>query len=349
MSEICFEDEVIKIEEDIETIDVAYDIRDNNLIATKTLKQSLSSKIYNYDDGISVYLKFEDNGNFMNLMFAIYQANSEKQILSLPRHASLYLRRIDKRHFHILAKDEINKEANLVAITIKDEMEIVTVQFNFTEIIEYKLLDDKYLLINAYEDMGNGSYLYTMGVYNLAGKAIQIFLDKKVNQDNSYEFAIQQLPNGRRKLLALHTHNAKTKIIGKILLQEGFSKEVTNMLESNKQLIKDSMTKKDSTPELVDNDNMPDEVENNLSEDTEPVENMDSETLLETQEPSKPPAEETSSEILESSGIETEPLDGNNENVETITSEDIVNEIQEKDLSKTSKPAKSKSKGKEKK
>ena len=152
VAEIRFEDEVIRIQEDIETLDVAYDIQDNNLIAVKTLKQTLSSKIYNYDDGISVYLKFEDSGNFINVMFAIYQAGGEKQILSVPRHADLYLRRLDKFHFHIIAKDEINYESNLVAITIKDETEVATVQFNFTNILEYKIIDDKYVLINGYEE-----------------------------------------------------------------------------------------------------------------------------------------------------------------------------------------------------
>lgn len=240
VAEIRFEDEVIRIQEDIETLDVAYDIQDNNLIAVKTLKQTLSSKIYNYDDGISVYLKFEDSGNFINVMFAIYQAGGEKQILSVPRHADLYLRRLDKFHFHIIAKDEINYESNLVAITIKDETEVATVQFNFTNILEYKIIDDKYVLINGYEDLNDGNYLYTMGVYNLAGKALKVMLDKKITNPNGYEFVIQLLPNGRRRLLAINTANGGTKVIGKVLLPEGYSKEEINMLEANKQMIRDS-------------------------------------------------------------------------------------------------------------
>ena len=118
MSEVYFEDELIKIEEDVETMDVSYDIRGEQLIETKTLKQSLSSKIYNYDDGISVYLKFESGGGFMNLMFAIYKANTEKQILSVPRHANIYLKRIDKRHFHILTIDDNNHEQNITLVMV---------------------------------------------------------------------------------------------------------------------------------------------------------------------------------------------------------------------------------------
>ena len=240
MAEIRFEDEVIRIQEDIETLDVAYDIQDNNLIAVKTLKQTLSSKIYNYEDGISAYLKFEDSGNFINVMFAIYQAGGEKQILSIPRHADLYLRRLDKFHFHIIAKDDINNESNLVAITIKDEVEVATVQFNFTVILDYRIIDDKYVLINGYEDLNDGNYLYTMGVYNLAGKALKVLLDKRITNPNGYEFVIQQLPNGRRRLLAINTANGGTKVVGKVLLPEGYSKEEINMLEANKQIIRDS-------------------------------------------------------------------------------------------------------------
>lgn len=303
MAEIRFEDEVIRIQEDIETIDVAYDIQDNNLIAVKTLKQTLSSKIYNYDDGISVYLKFEDSGNFINIMFAIYQAGGEKQILSIPRHADLYLRRLDKFHFHLIAKDEINFESNLVAVTIKDETEVATVQFNFTNILDYRIIDDKYVLINGYEDLNDGNYLYTMGVYNLAGKALKVLLDKRVTNPNGYEFVIQLLPNGRRRLLAINTANGGAKVVGKVLLPEGYSKEEINMLEANKQMIRDSaqVEMERKKEETLNDEGTSGESQN--EDDGE--ENAEAEENVETSEPvnEQPaePSEPVSEEVVEPS------------------------------------------------
>ncbi len=298
VAEIRFEDEVIRIQEDIETIDVAYDIQDNNLIAVKTLKQTLSSKIYNYDDGISVYLKFEDSGNFINIMFAIYQAGGEKQILSIPRHADLYLRRLDKFHFHLIAKDEINFESNLVAVTIKDETEVATVQFNFTNILDYRIIDDKYVLINGYEDLNDGNYLYTMGVYNLAGKALKVLLDKRVTNPNGYEFVIQLLPNGRRRLLAINTANGGAKVVGKVLLPEGYSKEEINMLEANKQMIRDSaqVEMERKKEETLDDEGTSGESQN--EDDGE--ENAEAEENVETSEPAEP-SEPVSEQVAEPS------------------------------------------------
>ena len=298
VAEIRFEDEVIRIQEDIETIDVAYDIQDNNLIAVKTLKQTLSSKIYNYDDGISVYLKFEDSGNFINIMFAIYQAGGEKQILSIPRHADLYLRRLDKFHFHLIAKDEINFESNLVAVTIKDETEVATVQFNFTNILDYRIIDDKYVLINGYEDLNDGNYLYTMGVYNLAGKALKVLLDKRVTNPNGYEFVIQLLPNGRRRLLAINTANGGAKVVGKVLLPEGYSKEEINMLEANKQMIRDSaqVEMERKKEETLNDEGTSGESQN--EDDGE--ENAGAEENVETSEPAEP-SEPVSEQVAEPS------------------------------------------------
>ena len=298
VAEIRFEDEVIRIQEDIETIDVAYDIQDDNLIAVKTLKQTLSSKIYNYDDGISVYLKFEDSGNFINIMFAIYQAGGEKQILSIPRHADLYLRRLDKFHFHLIAKDEINFESNLVAVTIKDETEVATVQFNFTNILDYRIIDDKYVLINGYEDLNDGNYLYTMGVYNLAGKALKVLLDKRVTNPNGYEFVIQLLPNGRRRLLAINTANGGAKVVGKVLLPEGYSKEEINMLEANKQMIRDSaqVEMERKKEETLNDEGTSGESQN--EDDGE--ENTGAEENVETSEPAEP-SEPASEQVAEPS------------------------------------------------
>ncbi len=287
MSEVYFEDELIKIEEDVETMDVSYDIRGEQLIETKTLKQSLSSKIYNYDDGISVYLKFESGGGFMNLMFAIYKANTEKQILSVPRHANIYLKRIDKRHFHILTIDDNNHEQNITLVTIKDDDDIMTIQFNFTQLVEYKLLDDEYVLINGYEDIGNGAYLYVMGVYNLAGKAIKVFVDKKV-KSLGYGFFTQQLPNGRRRLLALYTQNQKPKTVGKLLLPEGFSKETTNMLEINKQIIKTKQQKEETESKLAKEDVISGDTVTNPAEEATLAESSENEV------PDAPPQGEAS-------------------------------------------------------
>ncbi len=237
MSEIRFEDEVIKVEEDIETLDVAYDIQDNKLIAVKTLKQTLCSQIYNYDDGISVYLKFEDTGKFFNVMFAIYKANGEKKIISVPRHVDLALRRIDKSHFHILTRDDVNNETNITAVTIKNDTEVAITQFNFTDVVEYRIIDDKFVLINAYDDLNDGHYLYTMGVYNLAGKTMKIMLDEQVDTPSGYEFVIQKLPDSGRRLLAINVNNGVPKVLSKILMPVGYSKNELDMIEANKQTI----------------------------------------------------------------------------------------------------------------
>lgn len=240
MANIMFEDMSVNIQEEVETVRTDYDIENDVLIAKKVLDKTITSKIYTYEDGISAYLKFDDSGinQFIDIMFALYRAKSEKKIVCIAQTADAVLKRIDKSHFHLLIKDKVNHEGSLVFITIKDEKEVITSQVYFTELVDYQIIDMTYVIVNCYEVINNKKVLHTLNVYNLAGMLIKSLVDKSSSKILHYEFQMQHKPDNERVLLALEYKSDKIAVVGKLPMPEGLSADGKMMYEENKKKIK---------------------------------------------------------------------------------------------------------------
>ena len=76
MGRYAVEDTIFDVLEDKTVLEEGYDIQDNILICEKTMKVVTRSNIYNYPDGFSLYLKFDDTGKqkLINLTLSNYKS-----------------------------------------------------------------------------------------------------------------------------------------------------------------------------------------------------------------------------------------------------------------------------------
>lgn len=331
MANIIFEDMSVNIQEEVETVKTDYEIENDVLIAKKVLDKTITSKIYTYEDGISAYLKFDDSGvnQFIDIMFALYKANSEKKIVCIANTADAVLKRIDKSHFHLIIKDKANNNGSLVFITIKDEKEVMTSQVYFTELVDYQIIDMTYVIVNCYEIINNRRVLHTLNVYNLAGMSIKRLVDKASSKIVHYEFQMQHKPDNERVLLALEYRGDKIVVVGKFPMPEGLSADAKMMYEENKKKIKSSEVaqKDDESTEEVPQEKVASGDEQSASDESV----VEKEKQEQTQE-SKPEEQEGAQEQADSKQPlkENEPKPNSWKEKRALKAEQKANAKQEK-------------------
>lgn len=181
---------IVDINEDISTEKISHSIKNDKFITTKIFKKTVSTKIYTYNNGVSVCFKLDDSGanEFFEILFVIMQKQVEKTVLTVPRTASIEIDKVDDEHFLIFMSDDINNENTLTFVTIKNKEQIQLCTLNATKIYQKDVINNKYLLFSSVEKLEEKKFLYVVAVYDLSGVAIEHIVDKELNKEIVYKF-----------------------------------------------------------------------------------------------------------------------------------------------------------------
>ena len=189
MSKIFIEKKEIKfkVQETIEN--TSFDIVDGSYVENTTLQRKYISDIYSYLD-FNVLFAMENL--FDEYYTKIILFNDEKKIgynlVSLSSNLDISVKRVSPKNFLILGinKDqETQGQASFCSLQPDGSVNEVTVNFNY--INQYKVIEQKYFLLNYIEvfDDGDGSsksYGNTIAVYREDGSILKILIDERLNQ-----------------------------------------------------------------------------------------------------------------------------------------------------------------------
>lgn len=189
MSKIFIEKKEIKfkVQETIEN--TSFDIVDGSYVENTTLQRKYVSDIYSYLD-FNVLFAMENL--FDEYYTKIILFNDEKKIgynlVSLSSNLDISVKRVSPKNFLILGinKDqETQGQASFCSLQPDGSVNEVTVNFNY--INQYKVIEQKYFLLNYIEvfDDGDGSsksYGNTVAVYREDGSILKILIDERLNQ-----------------------------------------------------------------------------------------------------------------------------------------------------------------------
>ncbi len=235
MSKGYFEDMPVEIYEDKTINDTTYDIQNGMLISTKNLSSVIQSSIYNYPDGYSLYLKFDESGmqKMVFPMLAIYSVQDEKKLGSFPDSAEFTIKRYNDNYFIMTMKDDLNKQGNITFATVKPDGKVVNNCLNFTELINYEFIDERYFIITTVENLNDKYSIWVSGVYDFSGKGIKVLVDKKFSKDISFN-AYRVVDNkGKVHYQVDKTEKGVTKKFKKVYL--GYKVPVEKVPEDNKK------------------------------------------------------------------------------------------------------------------
>jgi hypothetical protein len=193
MSKIFIEKKEIKfkVQENIEN--TSFDIIDGKYVENTQLTRKYISDIYAYVD-FNVLLAMENL--FDEYYIKIILFNDEKKIgynlISLSNNLDISVKRVSPRNFLILGinKDqETQGQASFCSLQTDGSVNEVTINFNF--INQYKVIEQKYFLLNFIEVMSNDiggeeenkekSYINTIGVYREDGSIVKIVFEEKLS------------------------------------------------------------------------------------------------------------------------------------------------------------------------
>lgn len=193
MSKIFIEKKEIKfkVQETIEN--TSFDIVDGKYVENTQLTRKYISDIYAYVD-FNVLLAMENL--FDEYYIKIILFNDEKKVgynlISLSNNLDISVKRVSPRNFLILGinKDqETQGQASFCSLQTDGSVNEVTINFNF--INQYKVIEQKYFLLNFIEVMSNDiggedekkekSFINTIGVYREDGSIVKIVFEEKLN------------------------------------------------------------------------------------------------------------------------------------------------------------------------
>ena len=184
MGRYAVEDTIFDVLEDKTVLEEGYDIQDNILICEKTMKVVTRSNIYNYPDGFSLYLKFDDTGKqkLINLTLSNYKSQIEKQLLEFHESVDFKINR-HGNNFLAVTNDAINGDGSVAFITITDGNDILKSEINYTKLEDLQMIDNQLVLLNCYEDVDANYKMWLIALYDLNGRCKKTILDKKVRND----------------------------------------------------------------------------------------------------------------------------------------------------------------------
>ena len=187
MGKYIIEDTVFDVLEDKTVLEENYDIQDNILICDRTMRVVTRSSIYNYPDGFSLYLKFDDTGKqkLINLTLAIYKSQIEKQLLEFHECVDL---KITRHHNNFLAvtDDTLNHVGSINFMSIIGESDVLKSEINYTKLEDMQMIDNQLVLVNCYENVDERYKMWLIALYDLNGRCKKTLLDKKVKSGESF-------------------------------------------------------------------------------------------------------------------------------------------------------------------
>lgn len=195
MAKIFVEKKEIKsrVKEEIES--TSFDIVDGNYVEDTKLTRRYISDIYSYLD-FSVLFSMENL--FDEYYTKIVLFNDEKKVgynlISLSSNLDISLKRLSSKNFLILGinrDQEIQGQASFCSL--QDDGSVNDVTINFNHINQYKVIEQKYFLLNFIEilpdtttdEMGETidvkKYINTIAIYRDDGSILRVLIEESLN------------------------------------------------------------------------------------------------------------------------------------------------------------------------
>lgn len=195
MSKIFIEKKEIKfkVQENVES--TSFDIVDGKYVENTTLTRKYVSDIYAYLDFNAL---FAMENLFDEFYIKIILFNDEKKVgynlISLSNNLDISVKRVSPKNFLILGinKDqETQGQASFCSLQNDGSVNEVTINFNY--INQYKVIEQKYFLLNFIETFSNtakdetigggGSkkYINTIAIYKEDGTILKVVFEETLN------------------------------------------------------------------------------------------------------------------------------------------------------------------------
>lgn len=189
MAKIFIEKKEIKykVKETIE--DTSFEIVDGEYVENTKLNRRYSSDIYSYLD-FNVLFAMENL--FDEYYTKIILFNDEKKVgynlLSLSSNLDISIKRVSPRNFLVLGinKDQSTQgQASFCSLQPDGSVNEVTINFNY--INQYKVIEQKYFLLNyieVLEPLNEGDhkkYINTIAVFRDDGSTLKVLYDERLN------------------------------------------------------------------------------------------------------------------------------------------------------------------------
>lgn len=194
MSKIFIEKKEIKfkVQETVES--TSFDIVDGKYVENTTLARKYISDIYAYLDFNAL---FAMENLFDEFYIKIILFNDEKKVgynlISLSNNLDISVKRVSPKHFLVLGinKDqETQGQASFCSLQTDGSVNEVTINFNY--INQYKVLEQKFFLLNfievlssdVKEELGGGKnkkYINTIAIYREDGSILKVVYEETLN------------------------------------------------------------------------------------------------------------------------------------------------------------------------
>ena len=179
-----------KVKETVEN--TTFDIVDGKYVENTQLNRKYISDIYQY---IDFNVLFTMENLFDEYYTKIILFNDEKQLgynlVSISSNLDISVKRISPKNFLILGinKDQ-ETQGQAIFCTLRGDGTVNEVTFNFNYINQYKVIAQKYFLLNFIEvlkvpsddDIGSETKFYfnTIGIYREDGSILSILVEEKL-------------------------------------------------------------------------------------------------------------------------------------------------------------------------
>ena len=193
MSKIFIEKKEIKFKVQETVEESSFDVIDGKYVENTKLNRKYIADIYSYLD-FNVLFAMENL--FDEYYIKIILFNDEKKVgynlISLSNNLDISVKRVSPKNFLILGinKDQENQgQASFCNLQPDGSVNEVTINFNY--INQYKVIQQKYFLLNYVEILGekdtadelklNKKYISTIAVYRQDGSILKVLFEETLN------------------------------------------------------------------------------------------------------------------------------------------------------------------------
>jgi len=193
MSKIFIEKKEIKFKVQETVEDTSFDVVDGKYVENTKLNRKYISDIYAYLD-FNVLFAMENL--FDEFYIKIILFNDEKKVgynlISLSNNLDISIKRVSPKNFLVLGinKDqETQGQASFCNLQPDGSVNEVTINFNY--INQYKVIEQKYFLLNYIEvlndrvvpegETANKKYINTIAIYRQDGSILKVLFEETLN------------------------------------------------------------------------------------------------------------------------------------------------------------------------
>ena len=192
MAKIFIEKKEIKFKVQEKVESTSFDIVDGSYVENTSLTRKYISDMYSYVD-FNVLFAMENL--FDEYYTKIILFNDEKKVgynlISLSSNLDISVKRVSPKNFLILGinKDqETQGQASFCSLQNDGSVNEVTINFNY--INQYKVIEQKYFLLNyvevlndgeSHNEQGKKTYINTIGIYRDDGSILTMLFEEKLS------------------------------------------------------------------------------------------------------------------------------------------------------------------------